>query len=312
MTYERLGQLYSVYETVTSRDYVPNLGYLLRLPLDKRTRAVTRVIGILLTKIQSDPGVGTVLSSVFDGGLELADVMFETLSHDVDLLESAYLAACEAAHGTDDSGSFLSRLLDLDATFVERWASWLQRQDWINRHEDSRDHSFLWRRDDYKPTLLRIIEVISARPEDSFSFSFDAEVFFRLRGSESGQAIIRQRQDEFLDELIKDRYSDQGFMVFLFQIISGFPAERRRSRIATFLHYNPDFEAFRRLSLEPSSWGWEGSAVPTLKKRVDFFESLRPLFKPVNLLGHRQLVEQRIQSLRRQIEREKREDFIGF
>jgi hypothetical protein len=47
------------------------------------------------------------------------------------------------------------------------------------------------------------------------------------------------------------------------------------------------------------------------QRRVDFFESLLPMLNTVALLRHKQRVEQKIQYLRDDIEREKKKDFIG-
>jgi hypothetical protein len=99
-------------------------------------------------------------------------------------------------------------------------------------------------------------------------------------------------------------------MAVLFSVISEFSAERRRARLATFLRCNTDPETFRHLPLEPNHWGYSGSAVPMLQGRIDFLESLLPIFNTVELLPHRQRVEDEIRALRIDIEREKRRDFI--
>lgn len=47
------------------------------------------------------------------------------------------------------------------------------------------------------------------------------------------------------------------------------------------------------------------------QRRVDFFESLLPMLNTVALLRHKQRVEQKIQYLRDDIEREKKKNFVG-
>jgi hypothetical protein len=59
------------------------------------------------------------------------------------------------------------------------------------------------------------------------------------------------------------------------------------------------------------SGGWTGSAVPEYQREVDWFESLLPLLEDLDLLPHRQFVEQIIQELHGSIEREKKRDFMG-
>ena len=47
-----------------------------------------------------------------------------------------------------------------------------------------------------------------------------------------------------------------------------------------------------------------------LQERLEYFESLLPLTNTVNLLQHKQYIEQEIQSIRSQIEHEKKRDFM--
>ena len=44
--------------------------------------------------------------------------------------------------------------------------------------------------------------------------------------------------------------------------------------------------------------------------RVDYLESLLPLLNAVDLLQHKQHIEQQIQSLRQRIKEEKKRDFV--
>ena len=112
--------------------------------------------------------------------------------------------------------------------------------------------------------------------------------------------------------LIRNRCDNPDFMEFLFSVISKYSSERRRSFVASFLeHNNGGFEDFKRLLLEPDSWTSHGSWVPVFQERIDFFESLLPLLNTTELLGHKQYIERRIQGYRKEIEQEKKRDFIG-
>jgi len=68
----------------------------------------------------------------------------------------------------------------------------------------------------------------------------------------------------------------------------------------------------RRRFRKSNCWpGIGGSLVPILRDRVSFWESLLPLMDTVDLLRHKQYTEHHIQMLRTEIEREKKNDFIG-
>jgi hypothetical protein len=73
---------------------------------------------------------------------------------------------------------------------------------------------------------------------------------------------------------------------------------------------NKNFEDFKRLPLKSGSLSWSGSAVPVYQKLVEYFESLLPFLNTVELLQHRQYIEQYIQDYREVVEREKRKDFM--
>lgn len=53
-----------------------------------------------------------------------------------------------------------------------------------------------------------------------------------------------------------------------------------------------------------------GSWVSSLRSRIEYFESLLPFCDSVTLLQQRQRVEERIASLHRRLEVEKRRDFM--
>jgi hypothetical protein len=99
-------------------------------------------------------------------------------------------------------------------------------------------------------------------------------------------------------------------MSFLFGIISNFSYDRRKQFVGLFLKHNQRFDDFTKLQLEPSSWSIVGSEVPMLLERAEFYESLLPLLNTIDLLKHRQYVEQGIQQIKDNIERAKKHDFM--
>lgn len=99
-------------------------------------------------------------------------------------------------------------------------------------------------------------------------------------------------------------------MEFIFGLISDFSPERRRAFVSLFVSFNKSFGDFKRLSLEPNSWSSNGSWVPVIQGRIDYWESIIPFLNSVELLEHKQFVENEIQTLRDMMELEKKRDFI--
>jgi hypothetical protein len=288
-----------------------NFDYLLKFtPADNAV--IVRVTRTLVTKADTEPGFGHPLGDLFSEHSELCGKLKEIFAEDIRLLKEAYFHACEADPHTDYDGHAFGTLLDLDPNFGREWvARMFAKKEWINRRDDSRNYMFIWRRDDHRAVVERLVKAVRVEGRRKFySDSYLENFFIPHEGAKDMQAV-NDRQDAFIDDMIERRHSDLDLMETLFGVIKNMAPERRRGHIAAFLRHNNDFDAFSKLPLESDMWSWSGSAVPMLQRRVDFFESLLPMLNTVELLRHKQRVEQKIQYLRDDIEREKKKDFIG-
>lgn len=312
VTEDHLRHLHLLYETAKYQEIMGNFDYLLKFTQFDHM-ALIRVIHTLVEKSKQESGFGHPLTEIFNGDSEVGQNLGRFFDRELELLKRAYFASSEADPHHDYDGHFFDELLDLDPNFAQEWISWLfNRSELPSSRDDNRDYSFLWSRPDHMAVLENIIDSIRTqrRPQLLLSNSYLQKFFVMTEGTPDLETIYA-RQDAFLDEMIRRRSDDKELMSLLFGVISNFGSDRRRGRILTFLRHNQDFEAFSRLRMESTSWGWTGSAVPMLQKRVDFLESLIPAMKTVELLNHKQRIEHMIQSLRDEIEREKRRDFIG-
>jgi hypothetical protein len=310
-TAERFELLYGLYGRASWRELPRDFGYLLKFtPGDEAV--VLRITRTLVAKAGSDPGFGNALEDLFSEHWELHGKLKDIFAEDVGLLKEAYFCACEAEHHTDYSGHAFGALLDLDPDFGREWvARMFAKKDWISRRDDSRNYMFLWRRDDHRDVIERLVEAVRDEGREKFNADSYLENFFIPHEGAKDIEVVCDRQDAFLDGMIERRHSDRDLMETLFSVIKNMAPERRRGRLATFLRHNQDFEDFAALPLESNLWSWSGSAVPMFQRRVDFFESLLPMLNTVELLRHKQRVERVIQGLRDDIEREKKRDFIG-
>lgn len=310
-TADQLQILYELYERASWRELLRNLDYLLKFTAVESS-VVVRVTRILVEKTGTESNFGNALADLFSEHSELGSRLEEIFADDVGLLKEAYFRACEAEHHTDYDGHAFDMLLNLDPNFGREWvAKMFAGKDWISRRDDSRNYMFLWRREDHRIVVERLIEAVRVEGRGKFySDSYLQNFFIPHEGAKDTPAIL-ERQDAFLDEMIERRHGDSDFMQTLFAVIRNMSEDRRRRHIVTFVRYNRDFDAFAKLPLESDSWGYSGSAVPMYQRRVDFFESLLPMLNTVALLRHKQRVEQKIQYLRDDIEREKKKDFVG-
>ena len=113
--------------------------------------------------------------------------------------------------------------------------------------------------------------------------------------------IVAKRQNAWILHTIEMHAAEPTRMHYLFGSISEGSADRRRIALEKFLKLNDSYAAFENLPLEdPSVGGW-GSMIPYMQTRIDYLESLKPLFTGVKFLKHRQRIEQGIASWKAQI-----------
>jgi hypothetical protein len=271
-----------------------------------------RIAKTILERKTQEPKCAYALSMLFNPFTEANKRLVEVFAGDLGTLKKAYIAVLATKGHDDCGGQSLSRILDADPGFLVEYAD-TQYQDaqYPGPYADTPDHTFLWKRDDYKILGTQLIEHVYDCERDRGRY-YHGYLRTFIKGDDDAkvETAVAEKQDEVLRELINCRYNETEFMEFLFGLIAEFGPERRRPLLAHFLAMNKSFEVFERLPLEPSGWSWTGSAVPMHQKRVEYMESLLPLLDTAELLRHKQLVERHVQGLRTQIERAKRSDFI--
>ncbi len=309
---EQLSHLYDLYRTADIENLPYHLDFLLKyLSLD--SQVVARVVSMVLQKAEKEPNAAYALGMLFH--TKVAKRLPDLFANDIDLLKQAYLLVEGTRQHSDHDGKVFNLLLDLDPAFIAEYITWKYsnvEHGWLNSHDDHRDYTFIWRRPDYQDVMDKVIDLI-CRPERDFVHTSYLGTFFRVRKGDSKTTNeVLEKQYPYLLRLIDERNSDLKLMKNLFLVISQFAPERRRQFVERFVQRNKDFEAFKRLQLDPRILSWYGSAVPVLQKCLNYWESLLPLMGTANLLQHKQYIEQHIRKLRSQIESEKKKDFIGY
>lgn len=310
-TQERLGQMYDLYDKTQANQLAYDLDFLLKFTsIDPDI--ILKVTRLLVTKADAEQAARERLTGVVSSHTKIGRSAAALFREDVSLLKQIYFAATGATQGIADyDGQVFDALLSMDAGFIAEWVAWMfGRKEWLTHYDDDRDYTFLWRREDYKEILERLLDAIVREGSKHYGAGSYPRVFFTLRGGGHDHEALRARQDAFLGELINSRSDNQALMSIVFDLIGEFNPEGRLPLIATFLEHNQDVEAFKRLCLGQGSGVWRGSAVPMWQKQVDFLESLLPLCASVPLLRHRQVIEQRIRDIRNEIDVEKKQDFL--
>jgi hypothetical protein len=299
---EFLAQIYELYRESAPNEMRQDLDFLLKYrSLDGNV--VVRVVEIILEKIAEDSNYSSALSLLFKPYMEVNEALLDLFKNHLDLLKKAYLAVLKTDWHRECNEQIFAYILDLDPNFIFEYIDWIDKEKEQSHHfRDTRDYSFLWRRENYEQMISQIVEYIYTKEQDIIN-SF-------LNEGVTDNALLQERQDCLLTKLINKWHKKIDFIRFLFDAICNFSYERRFRFIALFLKSNNNFEEFEKLPLEPATWSWQGSAVPMYQTRVEYLESLLPLLNAVDFLQHKQYVERQVHWLREIIEQEKKKNFM--
>jgi hypothetical protein len=308
---DNLNQLISLYEEAEYFELPNDFDFLLKYQqIDKRVVAL--ITEIILKRGENDSNYAYALSMLFNPYAEVNKRIIEVFSSNFDLLKKAYFSVLKTDRHEDYDGNTFDRILSLDSQFIIQYITHMYKKNkWLSRYDDTRDYSFLWRRNDYLTVMINAYDIIYKRECENRSFSYSfLGAFFGIERFHQTTPDVKERQNNFLNEMIKLHYKESNYMEIIFNIISELEPERRIPFIITFLNLNQSFEGFQKLPLESSLINWTESAVPLHQKRMEFYESLLPLFNKVDFLQHKKLIERRIECIQTEIEREKKRDFI--
>jgi hypothetical protein len=271
-----------------------------------------KIIEILLVNSSENSNKSYPLSSLFDR-YEVNIDLLNLLDKKFNLLKQAYLQVLKNDPHIDDKGQYFAYILKRDPEFIIEYIDWIyQQKEQLYRFDDTRTYSFLWRSENYEIIMSQIIEYIDKRNQEKFKLSFiELDNFFILSEDDKDQKVLWERQDNLLMRILESKIDEFEFVQLIFDLVTNFSHERRRSFVEFFIKHNKKFEDFKKLSLEPSSWSSSGSWVPVYQRRVEYLDSLLTLFNSIDFLQHKQYIEQHIQWLREEIEREKKNNFMS-
>lgn len=312
VTKDRLNSLYALYRESEPEYLGRGFDYLLKFQIVD-DRVVPKVVEILLDRARTDTNFGAAFTMLFNPLIEVNKKIKEVFAGDVDLLVRAYLFINSGKGLQDHNSETFNQILDLAPDFVETYVDAMYgANEWLSRHDDSRNYALLWLRDDHAEVMGRATMRVLERERGRISLGYSLlQGFFTLTQGEKSNDEVRERQDRFLRDLICKHSRDNELMLILFGVIADFVPDRRRPFVALFLEYNQQFEDFEALPLQPNGASWSGSGVPVFLAKADYLQSLLPLMDSVDLLEHKHHVEQMVRGERAWAEHYKKRDFIG-
>ncbi len=234
--------------------------------------------------------------------------LMDKFSTDIELLKKVYLCAIQLDSHTDYDGKFIKYFISVDNSWIQSYA------EYINSIEDrsySYEHDRImacWELDNYVDIFDYIFDYVV---EKNKNVGWRAKYEFKnILVYERGNNLRNERKDEWVLHTIV-RFSSNGRkMIGLFEALSELGTDIREKAIALFVQYNNDYKLFTELSLEPNHWGGVGSMIPCMQERVRFYESLLPYFTGINLLRHKQYIQENIRRWKKMIEQQEIQELM--
>ncbi|WP_428604190.1 hypothetical protein [Sedimenticola sp.] len=306
---EHLDALCELYENSDNKYFINEIDYLLKYEAIKKG-FIAEIIAIIIRRASSASEYALSISQLLNPHTEIYKNIHSVFSGNFSLLEDAYIAIDKVDHHADYNGSFLTMLLDNDQTFIDRYLEEkFSRKDYLSHHDDSRDYSFIWMREDFASVMERITSVVFEQERKRKCFGYYESFFNKSVNPQTDNSILN-KQNKYIINEIETKFNNNKYMCFLFSVVSGFSLERKLVFYKSFLDKNKSFDDFKEIPYEPIISSWSESAVPMLQEKIDFLEEIVQLCNSVELLKHRQFLEQRIQEIRNRIQKEKKRDFI--
>ncbi|KKL68689.1 hypothetical protein LCGC14_2122450, partial [marine sediment metagenome] len=125
------------------------------------------------------------------------------------------------------------------------------------------------------------------------------------------ESTITSNKCEFLKKSVVENISDIDYVCFIFEASTHMSADFRIELITLFLSLNKSIDHFQRIDYELTTSSWSGSRVPYIEKEISFLSKIIPHLNSIDLLDHKEYVEQQIQQKKNAIEFEKKRDFLG-
>ena len=266
---------------------------------------------IIVKRADSAPKFAKIIDDIVNPFTQINKKLYSLFSNQPTLLEDAYLAVDRVNSNIDYNVKVLSKLLDNNPHFIERYLinRFLQK-DYISKIDDNHDYSLFWLRKDYLNIMKRITKVIFQYKEKNLYSSYYTVFFNQYRQSKADNTILK-RQDKFLLAEISKKNTDKNFISLLFSVIGKFEDERRINFYKKFLELNKNLDDFKKLYFLPTSKAevFSGSKEPLLQKKRDFHRKIHSICNSTELLEHKQCIENIINDINLEIERWRKTDF---
>jgi DNA polymerase III delta prime subunit len=272
----------------------------------------SKVARILVSRSVEDENYARPLGSLYNEHSNLFGLWFDVFKSDKELAFDAYLAAFKIDKYFDCSGEALDLLTAQNKDFLFRLIDEVyEEESWPSLYTNMPELDFLWQRDSFIEDVERYAIYVYRKEKDSYRTHDN--IFKKLFTKEKGKPESEEltlKKGNFIKHTISKNISDINYVCFIFAAAIFMDEEFRRELLSSFLDLNCSFEDFQKIEYELRTTSCSGSRVPILEREKNYLISILPLLNSVDLLEHRAYVEKQIECKIKNIESEKKRDFL--
>ncbi|WP_158665951.1 AAA family ATPase [Francisella tularensis] len=299
--------LLKLYQEAPSDQMPTHLDYVIKY-VDFNQNIILDIVKTLTkrVKVEENKSFIQILSIIFNPHTDINKLYLTNyITSNFETIKTAYMLCNDVEQYLDYDKKTLAKLITQNIDFIEEYIKNLCSRR-IYQTNSPNKYEVLWQMENYSEIFTKILNVIYEHE----SFYFYKKDFLMTFFTHSNNEYINERIDLVLQEYIDKNFSDDEKMIFIFYLICEFNSMRRVAFVSYLLERNTSFELFNRLSLEPGSKSWQGSEIPSLQNELDFYESLLPTMTSINLLEHKQKIENNIDNLEKYMIDVKRREFM--
>ena len=282
--------------------------------LDKYNRidpqAFIKGCKIILAKMEYSPFIVHIyFASLFNKYCNTPQKIISKFNSNLELLEEVYCAMLSYDYNHHDyDGQFLKEIYLVKPSILDKYISYLiDKKDNFFRSYQGRHRCFFCL-DDFIKIYNKIFDQL-IKNWDFLERSvpcFLESLLLPIRK----EPDLLEREDKWIRQCIQRFSNDKAKMYCLFSVVSKLEIGRKKEYILLFFEKNPLFEDFKRIPLIPTLYSWSGSAIPVYSAWIEFLESLQSNLVGLKWLKHKQYIERRINTLKREIESEQIDEII--
>lgn len=239
---------------------------------------------------------------------KLFNKWFDIYSNKLDIIYKCYLYSLKIVRHFDSQGKALDILLQKNPDFLYRFVDAIYEKDNLPSIDTTMPSlNFLWERESYFQNIENYGLYIFRKKMHLIDSIFH-KLFFSEKNSVSHD--LKDKQIHFLKETISNNIHNTAYIGFIFSIVNLLPYESRLELLRFFLERNNNFSIFKKIYLFPSFRVWSGSRVPILEREKEYLLKILTLLNDATFLEHRAYIEKLILSKNKEIENEKKSDFL--